>query len=127
MTRTVVGRIGITVGLLLGVTGWGVAAQRVDPKTVVTVGSTNCVWKRLPDGSSVYDCTAPLKVMTTFRDSTGQGGGLPLYKLAVGKTSCRMVKPGVSGCTTDLRIEIAPKERTEVGAAQSPKKGASAH
>ncbi len=127
MTRQVVGRIGITVGLLLGVTGWGVAAQRVDPKIAMTVASTNCVWKKLPDGASFYDCTSQLQTMTTLHDSTGLGGGLPKFKISVGKTSCMAVKPGVSSCTTGLRIEIAPKASNEVGAAQSPKKDVAAH
>ena len=78
MTRKAVGRIGITVGLLLGAAGWAVAAQGPSPaNSKAAVSHSDCVKKRGSDGKAYFECTVAVLITTTFHDSTGVGGGIP--------------------------------------------------
>ena len=76
MTRKAVGRIGITVGLLLGAAGWAVVAQP-SANSKAAVSHSDCVKKRGSDGKAYYECTVAVLITTTFHDSTGVGGGIP--------------------------------------------------
>ena len=77
MTRKAVGRIGITVALLLGAASWVVAAQRPSSASSKTVSNPTCVEKKTSDGKTYFDCTFAVMVTMTFHDSTGVGGGIP--------------------------------------------------
>lgn len=76
MTRKAVGRIGITVALLLGAASWVVAAQRPSSASKA-VSNPICVEKKGSDGKTYFDCTFAVMVTMTFHDSTGVGGGIP--------------------------------------------------